>query len=119
MVTADRGSGTAATVGVAAAVVLLAGMAVPLYMQLAERRSLAAAADAAALGAADSRSGAAPGFPCPVAAAIAAAHGAEIASCVVDDLVVTVRVVGSGGSATARAGPPGSADRHGGGGTDD
>ncbi|MCU1437215.1 MAG: hypothetical protein JWP66_302 [Naasia sp.] len=108
----EDGSGTVSTIAVVAAVALLAAMSVPLYTQLAARRIVAAAADAAALAGADARSGATPGFPCSLAAAVAAAHRAELTSCVVDDLVVTVHVEGLGGAASARAGPPRREGRH-------
>ena len=70
----------------------------------------AGVADAAALAAADTASGAVSGVPCERAAEVAARGGAAIASCVVDGLVATVEVTASVGlfsaHARARAGPP-------------
>ena len=71
---------------------------------------LAGAADAAALAAADAASGAVDGVPCERAAAVAAAGGAGVSACQIDDLVATVTVTlrfgPITGIASARAGPP-------------
>ncbi|MGF3053265.1 Rv3654c family TadE-like protein [Microbacterium sp. YY-03] len=71
---------------------------------------LSAAADAAALAAADSALGFAPGVPCDNAARIAAAHGAVLAECTVDETTVRVSVndtfAGFPIAAAARAGAP-------------
>jgi secretion/DNA translocation related TadE-like protein len=106
----DRGSGSLlglAVIGTLVAVVLLT---LPLYMGLAARASLADAADAAALGAADVASGLAPGSPCATAAHIAAANSAVQSGCLVDGLVVTTRenrsFLGLEFTMTATAGPP-------------
>ncbi|GAA1638904.1 Rv3654c family TadE-like protein [Microbacterium flavum] len=103
-------AGTAAALGALAIVSTLAvGMgAVGAATVLSARAS--GAADASALAAADTASGAAPGTPCEVAARVAAAGGAALASCAVDGVVATVEVrVGSGlvtARGRARAGPP-------------
>jgi hypothetical protein len=71
---------------------------------------LAAAADAAALAAADTASGAVPGVPCERAAEVAATAAAHVVACDLDELVATVTVSAPFGvmpaSASARAGPP-------------
>ncbi|MFT4219693.1 MAG: helicase, partial [Microbacterium sp.] len=73
----------------------------------------AAAADAAALAAADTLSGATAGAgadPCGAAAAVAEANGASLRSCALDELTATVRVAvpfaALSAEAAARAGPP-------------
>ncbi|MBS1674183.1 MAG: helicase [Actinobacteria bacterium] len=76
----------------------------------------AGAADSAALAAADITSGAVPvdGDACAVAERVAAAHGATVDECRIDGLIATVRVTtvyaGVPVVASARAGPPGSAE---------
>jgi len=108
----DRGSGSLLALGVGLAIVALLVVALPLYMALAVRGSVAAAADAAALAAADVASGLVAGFPCETAADVAAANGANIESCRVDGLVVTVVAAREWAGVTARstatAGPAGS-----------
>lgn len=72
----------------------------------------AGAADAAALAAADAVSGAiiTDEEPCALAARVAAASGATLASCTIDGLVATVQVqaayAGLAAVSRARAGPP-------------
>ncbi len=73
-------------------------------------RRVAGAADAAALAAADTASGAVPGFPCAAAERVTAAAGWQLTECHVDGLVATVTVAGAYGGvpldARSRAGPP-------------
>lgn len=106
----DAGSGSVLAVGVAAAVLCLAVVVVPLYAVLAARSSVAGAADAAALAAADARVGAVSGYPCVRASEVAAANDAMVTACTVDGLVVTVTVTrwitGFQLFGTATAGPP-------------
>ncbi len=95
---------------IAATVLLIGGMLVPLYMCLAAKRALAGTADAAALAAADALSGAVPGFPCEVAERVAELNGATLASCDLTGSEAIVRVAGEvlglPIGAAARAGPP-------------
>lgn len=106
----ESGAATVVTVGLMAAIVALTAMALPLYSVLVVRQSVAAAADAAALAAADVAVGRAPGSPCVIAARVAAANGASVTACELDGLVATVSagrtVLGLLVSATATAGPP-------------
>lgn len=106
----DEGAGSVLVVSIAATVLLITGMLVPLYMGLAAKRAVASAADAAALAAADALSGAVTGFPCEQAKQVAALNGAALASCEVagtDAIVVAVgEVLGLPITAAARAGPP-------------
>jgi secretion/DNA translocation related TadE-like protein len=106
----ERGAGSILVVAIIASVLCLTGMAVPLYSVLVVKRTVAAAADAAALAAADVAVGRAPGLPCEVAGRVAAANGAALADCRPDGLVVTVRaeasVIGFTVAAVATAGPP-------------
>ncbi|MCW2165110.1 helicase/secretion neighborhood TadE-like protein [Microbacterium hydrothermale] len=73
-------------------------------------RRVAGAADAAALAAADTASGAVPGFPCDAAERVTAAAGWQLTECHIDGLVATVTVAGAYGGvpldARSRAGPP-------------
>lgn len=95
--------------GIIGALVMLLATALPLYAVLATRSAVAGAADAAALAAADTRVGVTGGFPCDVAADVAAANGVVLASCEVDGYVATVSVersvLGFPVSARATAGP--------------
>ncbi len=89
------------------AIVVLVGVALPLYMGIAEKHSVLAAADAGALAAADTIGGVVDGDPCSLAARVVDANGAQLSSCEVDGAVVTVRVASTilglivSGSATA------------------
>ena len=106
----EEGAGSVLAVGIIGAVVLLCGTALPLYTVLVSRSSVAGAADAAALAAADARIGVVGGFPCDVAAEVAAANGAELVDCELDGYVATVSaqrsVLGFTVSVRATAGPP-------------
>ena len=108
----DRGSGTVVTLGLGLGIVAVLLAALPLYGALAARHSVTAAADAAALAAADAASGLVPGYPCEIAARVASANGASLAGCALDGLVVTVTVgrplLGFAVAESATAGPAGS-----------
>ena len=106
----DGGSGSILTVAIIGALLAMALMLLPLYMGLAARQSVAGAADAAALAAADTAVGILPGLPCDAAARVATANGASVRSCDVDGLIVTVTafrmLLGVPVTAMATAGPP-------------
>lgn len=106
----EAGAGSIVAVAVIATVLCLTALVLPLQFAFARGQSLAGAADAAALAAADTLSGAVAGTPCVAAAEVARANGAELDACVLDGLVATVRVGGSAAgihlTATATAGPP-------------
>ena len=106
----DRGSASVVIVGLMAGIAAITSLTVPLYSALAVKQSVSAAADAAALAAADVAVGRAPGFPCKVATRVAAANGASVTACSVDGLVATVSVgrtlLGVPVSSTSTAGPP-------------
>ncbi|TAL45109.1 MAG: hypothetical protein EPN91_03005 [Salinibacterium sp.] len=87
---AERGSGSVLAVGLVGALAALAVLVVPVYCTLAVRQSVAGAADASALAAADVAAGRAPGFSCETAARVASANGASLTACEVDGLIVTV-----------------------------
>ena len=97
-------------VALIAAVISLAAALIPLYVVLNAKASVAAAADSAALAAADARVGAVTGYPCDRAAEVAAANGATLRSCEADGLILTVSVgrsvLGFEVTETATAGPP-------------
>jgi secretion/DNA translocation related TadE-like protein len=106
----DRGSASLWLLGVALAVVLLAGAVTVAGGLLVARHRAQAAADLGALaGAARAFEGQA--AACSAAARIAAANGASVTACRVEglDVVLTVRVEGPKGwgaaEASARAGP--------------
>ncbi|GGK91098.1 hypothetical protein GCM10007382_08980 [Salinibacterium xinjiangense] len=109
----EAGSGSLLTVAILGAVTALSMMLLPLYTGLSARHSVAGAADAAALAAADTAVGIVPGMPCEAAGRVAEANGASILSCDVDGLIVTVTAVriilGVSVTAAATAGPGDSA----------
>ncbi|MGV8897552.1 MAG: Rv3654c family TadE-like protein [Rhodoglobus sp.] len=105
----DAGAGSILSVAIIGAVMALTMMLAPLYIGVVARRSVAGAADAAALAAADTAIGRVPGVPCDAAAVVAGANGASIVSCTVDGLIVSVTaqrtVLGIPVTAAATAGP--------------
>lgn len=108
----EAGSGSLLAVGVIASVFALTMMLIPVTQALAVKQRLAAAADAAALAAADTASGAITGFPCEAADAVARLHEAALGECALDGIVATVSVhatyLGFEIEVRARAGPPGT-----------
>ncbi|MER3388415.1 MAG: hypothetical protein RJQ01_00125 [Microcella sp.] len=109
---ADRGAGTPLVVGVLAAVVIAGLTLVGAASAVVGAQRAGAAADAAALAAADVMLGWISGDPCATAERVARAHGAELAACRPQgfSMVVTVRVpvFGLAVERSARAGPPGA-----------
>lgn len=107
----DRGSGSVLALAVVATVLTLGIVVVTLGSALAARQRVVAAADAAALAAADTLLGAVPGQPCERARQLAAAHRTSLLHCRLDGAEATVEVAGVafGVSITARsrAGPAG------------
>jgi high-affinity K+ transport system ATPase subunit B len=81
-------------------------------MVLVTRSSVAGAADAAALAAADTAVGLVAGVPCEQAALVANANHVDLDSCRADGLVLTVSVsrsiLGFRVGAITTAGPPGT-----------
>lgn len=112
----DSGAGSVLVVSIGAALILLCGLLVPLYTGVAVKRAVEATADAAALAAADGLSGAVPGYPCELAARVAAAGGAALDRCGVEGetAVVTVSagLLGLRLRASARGGPSDGGHRH-------
>jgi secretion/DNA translocation related TadE-like protein len=106
----EQGSGSVLAVALAASILVLTGLALPLNSALTVRQTVANAADAAALAAADTVSGVVSGYPCENAAEGARLNGAELGECSVDGLEVEVsatrRVLGIAVVVRARAGPP-------------
>lgn len=106
----DRGAGSILVVALIA-VAAAAGLSLAAVAHgLARSQQLTAAADAAALGAADVLLGWVPGDPCAVAQRVAAAHAARVTECRSEGLTVLVRVdasiLGMTVVRSARAGPP-------------
>ncbi|WP_129656547.1 Rv3654c family TadE-like protein [Rothia halotolerans] len=116
---AERGSSTAAALGIAAAaVVLLGAVGGAGHLALMGHRA-ATAADLAALAAADAKRGIRAGVPCEEAERSAEANGARVTTCeaapgvrggmdvsVRVELAAPLRLLGPA-RAVARAGPPG------------
>jgi secretion/DNA translocation related TadE-like protein len=106
----EAGSSTPLVIGIVACALLVCAALLPLYRGAVLSRTLAAAADSAALAGADSASGLEPGFPCERAAQAAALGGARLEACALDGGVVTVtvsgEVLGQRLRVEARAGPP-------------
>jgi secretion/DNA translocation related TadE-like protein len=108
---ADRGSDSILGLAIVGATMMLTALVVQAFALLPVGQSAHNAADAAALAAADTASGAVGGVPCEAAAAAAALNGASVVACVVDGLIASVTVSRSVAGfhmvARARAGPPG------------
>lgn len=106
----EQGSGGVLALALVGAVVLVTIAALTLASALTCRQQIIAAADAAALAAADGASGAVPIAPCDAAAAVARAGGGTLAGCSLDGLVATVELSGAFHgipvSARSTAGPP-------------
>jgi secretion/DNA translocation related TadE-like protein len=107
----ESGAGSLLAVGVLASVLAVTSMVITVSLALAVKQRVTGAADAAALAAADTASGAIAGFPCDVAATAARLNGAELVRCEVSGAVATVSArvgyLGFDISVAARAGPPG------------
>lgn len=108
----DRGAGTPLALGLLLVVALAGLVLVGAAGSLVTAQRVSAAADAAALAAADTMLGWAPGEPCLVADRVARAHGTVLTQCQADGLtmVVTARsfTLGIVVERSARAGPPGA-----------
>ena len=106
----DRGSASLWLLGVALAVLLLAGTVAMAGGLLVARHRAQSAADLGALAGA-ARAAQGPGVACPAAERIVRANGGRLVACEVDglDVLITVDVDGPAGwgsvSARARAGP--------------
>jgi len=107
---AESGAGSILAISLLAASVLLTALLVSSLALLVAGRSVENAADAAALAAADTASGAIAGSPCAAAAASAVLNDVAITRCSVDGLIASVSVARRVQSlelvASARAGPP-------------
>ena len=105
----EVGAGSILALAIVAVAVTVALAMVGLGAGLVARQRTIAAADAAALAAADVLLGAAPGDPCEVARAVAEGNGATLERCELDGYVVTVMtgswVVGAPIVAQSTAGP--------------
>ncbi|QNO37108.1 hypothetical protein H4J02_11700 [Protaetiibacter sp. SSC-01] len=105
----DRGAGGITALALVAATVMCALAVVALGGALTTRQRVVAAADGAALAAADALLGAVAGEPCALAARVAAAHRVALAGCRVEgaEVVVETRLELAGVVITAdsRAGP--------------
>ena len=77
----EDGAGTVLALGLVAVLASLALATAALGSAVVARHRASAAADLAALAAADRQLGRAPGTPCPAAQAVASADGAELLSC--------------------------------------
>lgn len=109
----ERGSGTVLAAGLGMVLILLLSMLLLLAQASVMAGRAAAAADLAALAAADAWRGLTAGEPCTVAGEIAARHDAHVVECSPSaDLSVEVRVqlnishLLGPAAASSRAGPP-------------
>jgi secretion/DNA translocation related TadE-like protein len=106
----ELGAATVLMIGVIAVIVAVAGFAVTLGLVVTARHRASAAADAAALAAADTALGATAGIPCERAATVALAAGAHVVGCrqqgVCASVEVRLSVLTFEVRARALAGPP-------------
>lgn len=106
----DAGSGSLLAIALIGATLASLALGVPLLVGIGVRQSVANAADASALAAADVAAGIFAGSPCTVAADVATANGVRLDGCAVDGRVVTVRTsaefLGIPLATSATAGPP-------------
>lgn len=109
----DIGAGSALVVGLVAVVTITGFTLLGGGLALLRGQQVTAAADAAALAAADVQLGWAPGDPCAVAERVAEAHDVRLSACAAEGLSMVVRVetgiLGLTVSRSARAGPPDAA----------
>lgn len=106
----SRGSASVLGVAMIGAVLVVFVVVLPLYIGLATRQAVIAAADSAALAGADVASGRIAGYVCEAAREVAEANGAVLTGCEADGQVVTVTTqrefLGLQLMALATAGPP-------------
>lgn len=106
----DEGAGGVLALAVVGATIAFALAALALGSAFAVRQRVVAAADAAALAAADTLLGVVPGDPCGHAREVAAAHRVALADCELAGaeahVTVAVNVLGVPISVGSRAGPP-------------
>ncbi|HEU0257272.1 MAG TPA: Rv3654c family TadE-like protein [Microbacteriaceae bacterium] len=107
----ERGAGSVLAVAVLAVVTVFAVALAVASVVAVEGRRAQAAADLAALAAADTASGLVPGIPCDTALRVARANDAALQACALEGQVALVTVEAGARwpvRSTARAGPPGS-----------
>ncbi|PZQ89626.1 MAG: helicase [Leifsonia xyli] len=106
----DTGAGGVLALAVIGATLSCTLAALAVGSALAMRQRVVAAADAAALAAADALLGATGGEPCALAAEVAAAHRVALSSCRLDGVEARVEVgaevLGMPIRVRSRAGPP-------------
>ncbi|WP_246846382.1 Rv3654c family TadE-like protein [Humibacter ginsenosidimutans] len=103
-----------AVIGLLAALLITGVAAIGACALLGEKQRVSAAADAAALAAADSASGRVTGIPCDRAQRAALLNGVRLATCRIDGSVALVSAQSDVGgipiTVWARAGPPPAAE---------
>lgn len=106
----ELGAGSVLGLAIVLGIATLAIGGLSVYAALPEKHALQAVADSAALTAANAASGRIQGYPCDLAAQTAELNGADLESCELQGLEVTVSVSGTvlgiTVSVAARAGPP-------------
>lgn len=108
----DRGAGAILAVAIVAAAVVAAGVTLGACGLVVASARVDAAADAAALSAADAAAGWTSDDPCTRAGTVATANGATVVACTLEGLTATIVVADGGGlpvRSTAVAGPPDAA----------
>lgn len=105
----DTGAGGVLAIAIVGATMVATIGILTLGAALVTRQGVAAAADAAALAAADAMLGAVPGEPCTLAAEVALANTASLVACRIDgaEVYVTAQAAFAGipVAVSARAGP--------------
>jgi secretion/DNA translocation related TadE-like protein len=106
----ELGAGSVLGLAITLGISTLAIGGLTAYAALPQRNVLQSAADSAALTAANAVSGRIQGYPCDLASQAAELNGAELVSCDLQGLEVTVQVSGTvlgiAVSIASRAGPP-------------
>ncbi|MFC0681973.1 Rv3654c family TadE-like protein [Lysobacter korlensis] len=106
----EGGAGSVLALGTVAALAVAITVLLPFALLAPVKHRVKDAADAAALAAADSVVGLAPGAPCELATTVAEGNGASVLRCSVDGLIATitagVTLLGLPITATSSAGPP-------------
>lgn len=110
MLSDTKGAGSVLCLSLIAALLVFSGVMVSLSLALSGKHRIQAAAESAALAAADVLSGRVAGYPCELAQQAAEKNNTQLVSCEMEGLIATVAVghdlLGTAFTVRARAGPP-------------